>query len=241
MFSIQHSDFDTNIFGVRCGKLDLTHIPYEPSQVWLDALAAETVHQGYALVFVKTQLPVFYRIDSLKSGAFDWRLSDIKMDLACTQALGVEDPHVKEAPAASDLARIKEIAFEIARGSRFVEAFGEEHGLAVYSQWATHALEQFRCFTLRDETGGMLSALLAAQPLGKTVDIALMGVHRDAQFGGLGPRLLQSATTSLLKSFSKITVSTRYSNSGAIRMYQRAGYLIERVRMDWILRLNPKI
>jgi ribosomal protein S18 acetylase RimI-like enzyme len=230
---VRRSDWDSAVLEIGTGRLEAfspgKSVP-DP-QSWADAL-------GVGHLSVRLPLSEIAGVRALEEAGF--RTADVSLSLVHggKRARGdyprvsVRDARVEDE---DDLTRMAALAF---RNTRFHSdpKIGPTRAQAVYSRWARDALHGSADRVLVAADGDQLLGFvickldgLAAESVGFGIGkLDLISVAPDRRRKGVGRVLVESALDHMLVSVPRVELMVSASNGSAIRVYQQAGFTLER-------------
>lgn len=133
----------------------------------------------------------------------------------------------------SDLPRVRALALQSAKYSRFRidPAMPSQAWVRLYETWADNSLKgSMADAVLVERIGGIISGMVTVSCRNGEGVIGLLAVDESARGRGLGTTLLQrGADWFLNRGCHTASVVTQGDNDVAMRLYQRAGYVVANV------------
>ena len=220
-------DWDTEFWGVRIGRVvaeELTEERLQDVDRWADEL-------GLACVYYLAPGTDAASAHVAESGGF--RLMDLRVELRRDAAPTPRSRGVREALPA-DRERLREIAAGSHGVTRFYADphFPDERCDLLYATWIERSLEGWAATVLVAERDGEPVGYCSChldQP--KAVgSIGLIAVDEDARGGGVGLALASAAVDWCAANGARtMSVVTQGRNAGALRTFQRAGFLVSSI------------
>jgi dTDP-4-amino-4,6-dideoxy-D-galactose acyltransferase len=218
-------EWDTEFWGIPVGLLEGDDLDRERLRA-VDAWAAEN---AVACVYFLASSHDPAAAHVAESGGF--RLMDVRVELR-RPAEGTETTGALRAAGPNDLEPLRSIARESHGVTRFYAdpGFPDERCDDLYDTWITRSFEGW--------AAGVLVADAQAGPAGyvtchldeaaSTGSIGLIAVHPEERGSGKGVELARGAVAwCRARGAEQMSVVTQGRNVGALRTFQRAGFLVE--------------
>jgi len=235
---IQPSPFDTEILGLRVGKLLVHGLTPPLLKTIRGVLAASELD----LVLVRDTGFAFEQVHELSWPGL--QLADVKLTLSQPCAAGAAprpgDFEVTSEVGAGDAKALLPLLEPIALRSRFAHGFGEAAARRLYERWLANCLNGTaadRCFVARRPGDPEPAGLVTVKKDGASGELTL--VATAASFRGQGVlRLLHGHASAYLTSqgVARCAIATQLANRDALRAYEALGFTVDGMVVDFHLR-----
>ena len=231
---IQPSAFDTEMLGVRVGKVAVSGLDRSHAEL----LRVELLASDFDVAFVRDADFHFEHVSQLPWTGLE--LADVKLQLAIAM-------HAPAADAPSEFVIVQEsrpdagpaltaMAHSIARLSRFHRCFGEAAAFRLYEAWLRNSLAKQAadwCFVARHVTSNEAAGLMAVKREGGSADLTMVATAEAYR----GRGVLKQMTSTVLgflhgQDVRRCTVATQASNRAALAAYQALGFAVEGTMVD---------
>lgn len=230
---LRASPWDTDVLGVPTGRIEAFRPEGDPPDPrgWADELDLQ--HLSLRLPFVdvagmRALEQVGFRVADVSLSLVHQGHTPTERDVAVTIRSATEDD--------------RDVLSQLAAGAFAVTRFhldpkiGSGRADALYARWATDALARSADDVLVADLDGTAVGFvvckldaLAPKVLGHEIgEIDLIAVGGEARGKGVGRALVDAALAHMLNHAPRVEVMTSASNSSALRLYQRAGFSLER-------------
>jgi dTDP-4-amino-4,6-dideoxy-D-galactose acyltransferase len=225
--SFQELAWDSDHFGLKIGRT--TSCSADTPQRAADWALARDLDCVYLLADARDA-------ETLRSAAVaGFRMVDIRVTLSADVARADDEAGIRVA-VAGDVPRLSRLAARSHRNSRFYAdgKFPADRCDALFAVWME------RSCTDRDFAGVVFVADVGGEPVAYITcaitlgvgGIGLIAVDESHRGRGLGGLLLKQAHAWFRgQGASRVQVVTQGANTTALRMYERAGFYVERVQL----------
>ena len=238
-YQIRDLNWDSRLFGQKMGEVVLA--PELESETgfeeptWLTTLDHAS-QSGYRFLLCQIDAKLHRICHSIfKSGA---TLGDILVTLKLRlnepiKSTNIADKYAILTATAADLADILAMAEDSFEYSRFYQDpnFNRAKANLLYQSWIKESFKTKETYLVLWDNG-IRKAFISTQalPEGKTLVIKLLAVVSQYRGQGLGQVLLNWLIKDAYhRGFENLQVGTQAGNTTAIRLYERNGFLVERV------------
>lgn len=239
--------WDTNFFGIRIARVRADALTTERLQSIEDFCQQNQVRCLYFLSTI--QEPGTARL--AEEYGFQWvdiRLTfEIKTPTNPVSGAAISSQNsVRIRPVKNeDVAGLVEISNNSYVDSRFYfdRNFPRERAAALYQTWIKVSCEGWANAVLIAEKDGLPAGYITCHidPAQKTGNIGLVGVSSQAQGLGIGKALVFSALEWFTgQGIAQVTVVTQGRNVAAQRLYQRCGFITQKIQL-WYHKWYPPV
>jgi GNAT superfamily N-acetyltransferase len=232
---IQPSAFDTEMLGLRIGKIVVDGLDGPLAE----QLRKELMASSLEFAFIRDTNFRFERVSTLPWAHLE--LADVKFQL--TQATRAAAANtlpgfsVVQDVSASDGPALTAMTQAIARLSRFHRCFGEAAAFRLYEAWLRNSLAKRTadwCFVARHTATGDAAGLVAVKREGPTADLTLVATA-DSYRGRGVLKLMTSTVLTFLQAqgVARCAVATQATNRAALAAYQSLGFTVEGTFVDF--------
>jgi dTDP-4-amino-4,6-dideoxy-D-galactose acyltransferase len=236
MYDIQLLDWDTNFFGYRVGKLNLS----KTGLINLNLSRIET--NSFDLIYLFVEQSIDEDLLSLWRSKLQYIKIELVKDVNTSDSNLSETGNVIIKPISVFTDELFHLVLESGVFSRFKQDknFVNNEFERLYRAWIDKAINDRNAKVvgafINDELIGFVSLSLKSG----VADIGLIAVHQKARGKYVGKKLLESAYQYATLHHSKtITVVTQENNIQALQFYLRNGFKIE--NKNYIFHLWKKI
>ncbi len=238
--------FDTRIFGLPCGRLELGDTPVNARQ--LDDLITQAKRQGLCHIVVRVPTEWAGVCAMLESQGLRFAVCSLSLE----KNLDSHDPNGSYCPSdtpanesggkvipytGGDDERLVAITAEAFRANtrfHYEPAFTPERIAQLHEEWIRNLLadESVRVFVYREgervtvKVTGYIT--LSSDDGSRRGHIGLVAVDSHYHRQGIGQTLLHAAEHAMRDQLQAITVMTESTNTGALHLYARTGYTVRR-------------
>ncbi len=225
----RHLPWDTAFFGRRIARLDARR----PSALELDQALAWCMAEGVeCLYFLAEDDPATAALAEERG----FRLTDLRVTLRATGAPPGDGCDLQDIRLCrpEDIDDLRAIARGSYSDSRFYAdpGFPRERCDALYDTWLLQSCAGHAAAVLVAGQGARAVGYVTCLRDGARGEIGLLGVAAAARGGGLGLRLVRAARHWFWQDgAAEVHVVTQGRNAAAQRIYQRAGFVTERIEL----------
>ncbi len=228
---IDHLEWDSGHFGIRIGAVAGPVRSSAELEEFIDEFHG--CHEELVYAFLPlSRMDLISSILRMKGARLVDVRAEMELDLQGKMQFGdIPGNLVFGRARRADAGESAELASRCFRGgTRFYRDPGIDNGLCdlLYGTWAERDIlsGEDTCLICRGEEG-LIGFCTAAACDGGEARLGLIGVSPEARGRGVGIGLLGSAARILLDNgCRKLAAATQLDNTGAMRMYGRAGFLL---------------
>jgi dTDP-4-amino-4,6-dideoxy-D-galactose acyltransferase len=230
MNNVEFLEFDTRIFGFKVAKILPSKIKPIELQNILEALRLEEVKLVYWASDEKDE-------NIQKAAAMSGVLADRKVTYFMTveQAQNnlKQDSHITEYCHTKPNNELLALAFTVGENSRFKtdKRISEAVRKNIYGNWMENSTNhKIANHVLVYSKDNVIAGMITLGEKNNRGDIGLLAVNKDYQGLGIGSSLVFAAQKQFIKKgYKNLQVVTQIQNTSACRLYERCGYVEEKV------------
>jgi ribosomal protein S18 acetylase RimI-like enzyme len=208
----------------------------------LDALASRAADEGFAHLTYRPPVNDWGAVHGVEQAG--WSLVDVGLDFVTRQLKSNQpaDSTVRRSRD-DDLPALRELAATAFVHSRFAADpfFSEAEVEAFHRQWVTNLHNGLAQAVLVSVDAGDVTGFVSCSLLGSAGRIPLIAVKDGRRGAGIGKSLVQAALAWFSASgAAEVRVKTQAANTPAVGLYERAGFVLERLELTFTKDLRDR-
>jgi ribosomal protein S18 acetylase RimI-like enzyme len=201
----------------------------------LDELACRAANEGFAHLTYRPPVEDWRTVHGVEQAG--WSLVDVGLDFVSRRQQPSQPTESTIRPSRDgDLPALRELAATAFVHSRFAADtfFSEAQVEAFHRQWVTNLHNGLAQAVLVSEDAGDLTGFVSCTLSGSAGRIPLIAVKDGRRGAGIGRSLVQAAMAWFVASgATEVRVKTQAANTAAVGLYERAGFVLERLELTF--------
>lgn len=234
---IQYSEFDSEIFDKRIGRVSVPGVNHE----LVSGIKREGKTRDFDIIFIQAIECDYHELNNIRLSGF--KLSDIKMDLINSKLPSnrkqQDNVYLSKDYVETDFGSLNRLVSRIAMLSQYNKFFGKEIALKLYEKWLRNTLdytEGYNRYFLRERESDTVVGFIAAQLDKTTACMTLVAVDKKYQGRGVSQGFMGNVLADLSSGdIKKCSVGTQLQNRKAIKFYNSMGFYFNSYRFDFVL------